>query len=170
MKSIKAAKLRTLLQKKLNCFFRTKYLKRLPVSTIDYYTFLLNIKSGDLVHDCDGFNHVVVEVGFVDWWEHGITGNLILSLICRVGDGNRFTCGCLYSPDFPQTRKNIEKYFKNILCNEGSTAPLKSQGWWDDLSDLRRQVFLNGRHICDENGIAYSKSELEGFLKEQETE
>lgn len=127
-------------------------------------TNLFSYKIGDLVSDCDGFNHIIK--GLVDF-------NLQdQNAIIRLRDGHpkgvriaswnmpqflyedgRYSCGCNASPDRPFSREEIEAYF--LSMDDEYIAVQTKNGWWDESNQKKVSAVRAGIHICDERGIIY---------------
>lgn len=134
-------------QGKLYCGHRHSALRGLRARRLRNLKAYLSIRPGDLVHDCDGFNHVVSKVPFyhTTMW----TTNSIILDICQIEfEDGRLSCGCS-PPEKPLTREEIESYHKSWYNEE------KLKQWWEDFTiHLKRyKALMSGQHICDENGI-----------------
>lgn len=113
----------------------------------------LKFKPGDIVNDCDVFNHKIIkwlpEKFKFGRWSKG--DRLITGWIFNVDqfekENGTWSCGCPYSPDPPQTREQIEKYMLAWRSDEKSD-------WNKDEWHLKIYAALkNNQYICDENGI-----------------
>lgn len=125
--------------------------------------FKLKYKAGDLVNDCDGYNHVLVkwlpEKRYSEnWIGHdsrvngkykwiGLKGTSVADLDQFEIEEGRWSCGCPYSPDPPRSREDIEKDTLRYLSDPNT----------DWHRDSKREAILlalqAGQHICDESGI-----------------
>lgn len=106
----------------------------------------LSYQKGDLVHDCDGFNHVVEEP-IVEQFSRC---NVWVAYVKRVvfDDGSE-SCGCS-APDPAYTQENIEAFFKAYLQD----GELAANGWTGSLFDQELKKRLDaGEHIADERGL-----------------
>ena len=117
----------------------------------------LQYAPGDICHDCDGFNHVVVKwVDGIRSFKHwSYTGKYIRGWVIDVDQFEKsnggWSCGCPDGPNPPTSREDIEQYM-NAYLND---PKLKEQGWVTDnpINVKRRDALNNGEHICDERGI-----------------
>ena len=117
----------------------------------------LQYAPGDICHDCDGFNHVVVKwlpsIRDFTYWSY--SGSYIKGWVIDVDQFEKqnggWSCGCETSPDPPVSREYIEQYIKKYL----NDPKLNEQGWVtnEGLDKKRREALNNGEHICDERGI-----------------
>lgn len=127
--------------------------RRVAVKFFDAHTmaelwFKLQFKSGDLVHDCDGFNHEFLEWVGTTRWDYGTCSILFLEQ-AKFTDG-KLSCGCPGSPSKQMTREEIEAYMKAYY----SDLALQEGGWTlDERSVKFRQALNSGQHVCDERGI-----------------
>jgi hypothetical protein len=117
----------------------------------------LQFKPGDLVHDCDGFNHRIKRFVKYRWW------NGVIDIEVEFENGGR-ACGCNISPKPPRTREYIEECFKSMELTEVKEGD-ESWTWWNKKHQAAlRQAVLRGEHVVDEDGIllpaffAFSKS------------
>lgn len=139
---------------------------------------------GDLVHDCDGFNHVIV--GFpaepITWPPTVMDTSQTGALLFMMGthprgfrippwgrsqllfeDGN-LSCGCPGGVMPPETRESIERYF---TLSDEQIAMQKKDGWWSRVAQARTDALRSGHHICDENGICLPEFRRENFNEDE---
>jgi hypothetical protein len=124
----------------------------------------LQYAPGDICHDCDGFNHVVVKWvegirSFKHWSYTGKTNikGWAIDIDQFEKSNGGWSCGCNTSPDPPTSREDIEKYMTAYL----NDPKLKEQGWTvSALDDRRRDALNRGEHICDERGILLDEYNL----------
>ncbi len=124
-------------------YFRARHLREL--------LYMLSIKPGDLVNDCDAFNHRVkgpIFHGFVRWDDN----TYVFQLDQLEFEDGRYSCGCPGGPGPAWTREQIENYMREGFTDE-SIAESKKFGWWTTNSQKMCEALREGRHICDENGI-----------------
>lgn len=121
----------------------------------------LSYKPGDLVQDCDGFNHNIVK--FICHYSIITSYKSLNKERSRhtktwvINDVDQFekedgtwSCGCNISPDDPWTREEVEAY--HLLTDE-QIKTYKEGGWsWTDLDQKRQDILKAGGHICDEEG------------------
>ena len=111
--------------------------------------YMLSLKPGMLVNDCDALNHRVkgpINYGFIKWYKT----TYIFQLDQVEFEDGRWSCGCPGGPRPAWTREQIEKY---MLLTDEEIARSKADGWWSDLAQKRQNALRAGQHICDENGI-----------------
>jgi hypothetical protein len=107
----------------------------------------LSIKPGDVVHDCDGFNHIVRAVEFYKTTAYTSNSKIVVAADVVFEDG-RIACNCSV-PKKPRAREEIEAYFRAWYADNGLRP------WWHELGvDQRRcDALKNGQHICDKRGV-----------------
>lgn len=129
------------------------------------------VRPGDLLHDCDGFNHRVESVlmfyHYVDSVSAGYTRathgtkcakprrrlrRFVADWEALRDDGRTF-CGCS-GPQKPLSRRQIEA---NFLWWDTEEGRAKLQLWGGPLEGLERleeklTILRGGGHICDEDG------------------
>lgn len=126
-------------------------------------------RPGDVVNDCDGFNHKIIALSGREGWLHAMdtTGkNAIDALRYSHSSGvsialwnipqylfedERLSCGCSTGCETAFTRKEIEEYFLSIT--DEYIAEQKRLGWWNEASQKKVDAVRAGHHICDEQGI-----------------
>jgi hypothetical protein len=115
--------------------------------------YMLSLKPGTIVNDCDAFNHRVKKpLGYFHRWDKGFHKFVLDQL--EFEDG-RWSCGCPGGPGPALTREQIEKYTRDGFTDE-SIANSKRDGWWTDNSQKMYEALIKeGRHICDEDGIKF---------------
>ncbi len=90
---------------------RSKYSYRyLDAAHLKALLWFLQLESGTLVNDCDGFNHRVesAHVHRISWLGIMVTGRV------KFKDG-RYSCGCPSSPVPAWSQKEVEAFHKNFL-------------------------------------------------------
>lgn len=102
------------------------------------------VQPGDLIHDCDGFNHRVSAV------EQVVSGSMVRELVAidiSFDDGSA-RCGCGVTM-LPRSREEIEAWWREWLPYQHDEAT----GW--DLGpfyvEMHRRL-ISDEHICDEEG------------------
>lgn len=126
----------------------------------------LKVKPGDLLHDCDGFNHRVKSIEFfrfqVDKTEptcvagksgvkpRGKPRWFLYDFDAIREDGKAF-CGCPSFPEKPASRADIESYWLGWDCPEGLTTigDFRMNPAFDTMVKTLRE----GGHFCDEDGV-----------------
>ena len=127
-----------------------KYPKKvLGAEDLRHILYMLSFKPGDIVNDCDGFNHKVTghKIYYMRW-----TGNLSILCVDRLTfeDGG-WSCGCPSGPEPAYTREQVEQYFHDMTPEY--IEHQKHLGWWSEYSQKMYDAIKRGDHICDENGI-----------------
>ena len=114
--------------------------------------YMLSIKPGTIVNDCDAFNHRVkspIHHGLRQW-DRGAT---VFELDQFEFEDGRYSCGCPGGPMPALTRDEIEQYIREGFTDE-AVANSKRDGWWTVNSQKMYDALMKeGRHICDEDGI-----------------
>lgn len=105
----------------------------------------LSFKPGDIVNDCDAFNHRIKE-----WLPRQFSNVTLVEQF--VDEQGQWSCGCGGSPDPAGTREEIEEYF-----NYTKEQVEAQGGWWTELAQARGEALRRGDHICDENGFVYNE-------------
>lgn len=109
----------------------------------------LSIRPGDLVNDCDGFNHVVRGRRDDGRLTVGMKSVSVVEVSQFEFEDGRWSCGCPTSPDPPETREAIEASTLRYLSTVGEDEwQYHGKRGRDRLEALRR-----GEHVCDERGI-----------------
>lgn len=129
--------------------------KRLSTRTLDDLWRFLCLEPGDVVQDCDGFNHVFKELLPLRFhhsrWasrELGIAsvrGWVFHVDQCVFEDGQR-SCGCS-PPCLPESREDIEAGMSTFLNDPAHV------GWDSPLNEELRKRLNTGEFICDEQGL-----------------
>lgn len=124
-------------------YFNAQYLREL--------VYMLSIKPGTIVNDCDAFNHKVKKLDArFRLWDRGL---VIFQLGQFEFEDGRLSCGCPGGPMPALTRDQIEAYMKEGFTEE-NIADSKRDGWWTVNSQKMYEALIKeGRHICDEEGI-----------------
>lgn len=129
--------------------------KRMRSMQLDRTISQLQFEKGDLVGDCDGFNHIydhiisaVWYLGYRSGYKHYIFG--VKSFV----DSNGYEgCSCGSSPHAPMTVKEIEDGIREYY----EVKMLQNLRWSDekmnimDSSDAKK--YFSVEPICDERGI-----------------
>lgn len=123
-------------------------LRALSASRLKEMLRLLSFKPGDLVNDCDGFNHRVKghRVNDIVWDKD----TRVIDLHRLVFDDGGWSCGCPYGPDEPWSIVNILKFH---TFNDEEITEQKRLGWWNDKRQAFQDKVRAGGPICDEDGI-----------------
>ena len=170
-KSVKIRKLSAICKKMgLGRFYKGKgrLVKRdLSGGRLDYLLMLFSIPVGTVVHDCDGFNHVVKGLTGADRWEVCIPGGRLRRPTWYWDDNQlefsdvegRLSCGCPCGIQPARSREDIEKWYRGYLDYQVPRDPDR-KGFITERDILLHQALKEGRHICDERGIM-----LEEFRK-----
>jgi hypothetical protein len=119
------------------------------------------IKEGDLLHDCDAFNHRVKSIEFFKSYTR--RGWFLCDYEAIKDDGNAF-CGCNAFPEKPHSRKEIEAYileWDSEEMKEQREIAQKSENW--EKMEMWLSVLRKGGHICNKEGVL-----LEEFRPEKE--
>lgn len=163
-KSVKIRKLNELCRAKgLGRFYKGKgrLVKRdLSGGQLEYLLMLFSIPAGAVVHDCDGFNHVVKGLAGADRWEvwsscrkpkrptwYWCDERLEFSDI-----EGQFSCGCPRGIQAALSREHIEKWYRGFLDYQVPRDPDR-KGFITNRHILMHQALKDGRHICDERGV-----------------
>lgn len=110
--------------------------------------FKLQFKTGDIVHDCDGFNHEFLFWDYPTRWIRGASSMLFVEQ-AKFADG-KLSCGCPYGPSAPMKQSEIEAYMKAYY----NDPALEKNGWLSNETCIKRRNALNNNeHICDERGF-----------------
>ncbi len=106
---------------------------------------MLNLKPGELVSDCDAFNHYIKEVIVTFEQMHKCSR----AFVTRVKfTDEKLSCGCPGGPMPPRSRDEIEDDVKTYVKNRIRDAD------WDFLNVRYRKDLHQGivEHICAEDG------------------
>lgn len=123
-------------------------------------------RPGTLVHDCDGFNHIVKGLCVYTYYRNGSSkttnkrgfnsfqnefgdkkGYVFVFPQVEFEDGGRLSCGCESTPEPPLGRDFIEKRVLRWYLNPDPGWPL------GEVQIKRRDALLSGKHITDERGV-----------------
>lgn len=112
-----------------------------------------SVREGDLIHDCDGFNHRVesatIVMNRVGSWRYpkGSNGTYMREVDIVI-TGGQYRCSCS-PPSPPLPREEIEKWFLSWIEYQRSSGTMWADGAeYDDM--LKR--LQSGLPICDEDG------------------
>jgi len=155
MKAVKAAQLKRALRQRGLGKYRTKAIKRLPMWEIEQYLYVLSIEPGDIINDCDGYNHEVIKVATLECWPSYFGGAPVLDSQFLREDG-RWSCGCPTSPEPPWPNARIRRFQKIFFLDEEQVAQARAAraaGVWTERSEHIRQALLAGEPITDERGL-----------------
>lgn len=130
---------------------------------------LENCKRGQVVNDCDYFNHRIKcwlpehrdegsrklngRMFQQSWrgWGDKVKG-YFLDLPQVVFEDDRYSCGCNISPCDPVPREVIEQEY--LLFLEESMAESDNEKWIKtDICQARYNALKAGGHICDADGV-----------------
>lgn len=118
---------------------------RLRAHTLKRIIFLANLRKGDVVNDCDGFNHILAEDPQVfETW------NGLPEFEQLLFDDGKLSCGCPYGPDEPWTPEQIMQFHH---LKDDQIAEQKRLGWWSDKDQALIDRIRQGLPITDEDGI-----------------
>ena len=163
-KSVKIRKLNELCKAKgLGRFYKGKgrLVKRdLSGGQLDHLLMLFSIPAGAMVHDCDGFNHVVKGLAGANKWEVGIRGERLRRPTWYWYDNQlefsdtegRLSCGCSWGIQPARSREHIEKWYRGFLDYQVPRDPDR-KGFITNRHIMMHQALKEGRHICDERGV-----------------
>lgn len=125
---------------------------------VDWLLQIFSIEPGAIVHDCDGFNHIV----------KGLAGVYLYRIQGRIGvntkswykydDHLEFTdppgqlsCGCRCRIKLAIPREDIERWYRDWL---NYYVPRDTgEGFVTKRHYLMHEALQRGEHICDERGI-----------------
>ncbi len=151
MKSVKATKLKKILKARGLGNYSTRAIKNLSSKKIDRYLWALSLKKGDVIYDCDGFNHRIREEWFECWHQY-YDHSPCLQIIFQTEEGYQ-TCGCSYGP-YPA--QPVQQVIKDKLYPQKLIDEWKKHGWWNKHYQKRRDAIKNGEPIVDSEGILLS--------------
>ena len=134
---------------------------------LDYLLMLFSIPVGTVVHDCDGFNHIVKGIAGAHKWEVYIPCRSLRRPTWYWHDNQlefsdvegRLSCGCPRGIQQARSREDIERWYRGYLDYQVPRDP-DLKGFITERDILLHQALKEGRHICDERGIM-----LEEFRK-----
>jgi hypothetical protein len=115
-----------------------------------YLLFMIST-IGEVVQDCDGFNHRVKKP-IVERLREGRNSKVIFFDRLEFDDG-KWSCGCPAGVDYPLSREEIERYWL-AWCKD----PIGKE-YWADFIDKIEPILSSGGHICDENGLLLAEFE-----------
>ncbi len=122
-------------------------------STIHRFLQLMDIEVGDVVNDCDGFNHRVAElITFYRTKSYTLRSAVVASNEQFKFDDDRMSCGCPYGPDNPWSVEDIESFFRSQYHPE-NIACMKDGGWWTENDEKMLDALSKGQRICDDLGM-----------------
>lgn len=120
-------------------FMRAEHLRSL--------LWAINLRKGDLVNDCDCFNHYVDECIF----ERIGYGQVLTLERVRFEDG-KMSCGCPGSPAMPWSNDEIYEFWNEYYTPE-NIQRIKDLGFWKEWDEKRFKRMHNNQPLCDENGV-----------------
>jgi len=128
-------------------------------STLNEYLRKLSFKPGDVVNDCDGFNHEIKKllpwIGY--WSRNGRKTTYTLQMDqFEFTDGGR-SCGCPSGVVPAWSVEKITKFHRPHTDEE--IEKLKRNGWWTAKSQQREDRVRRGELLCDERGFKLPKPE-----------
>lgn len=131
---------------------KSNVLRVMPSYLLRQMIYLLTLKPGSLVNDCDGFNHRVSDdVGHGGLFHYGFRGGSTFHIQQVSFDDGTYSCGCDGSPEAAKSREEIERFFGEIT--QEYIKEQRTLGWNMDSSQRMYDTIKNGGHICDENGL-----------------
>lgn len=163
-KSAKIRKLNELCRKMgLGRFYKGKgrLVKRdLSHGQLEYLLMLFSVQPGTVVHDCDGFNHIVKGIAGAHRWEVGIRYKSLKHPTWYWHDDQlefsdiegQLSCGCTMGIQPARSREDIEKWYRSYLDYQVPRDPDR-KGFITNRHIIMHQALNEGRHICDERGI-----------------
>jgi len=108
----------------------------------------LERKPGDLVNDCDGFNHVIKD--YIIWWGEWDTNFLVVNVDQYAFEDGRWSCGCPYGPVDAWTVDQIRNF--HDLSDE-TIESHREGGWWTEKNQKLIDRIRSGDPITDERGV-----------------
>lgn len=124
----------------------------LRADCLDELIYKLQFRPGQLVNDCDGFNHVIRDVvkpsrrWSKDWLEASSEAS-VLSIDQFELENGSWSCGCPTSPEPAKTQEAIEKDFARWL-EDADPQQMSNPVVYERM----KKALQEGRHICDEQG------------------
>lgn len=125
---------------------------------------LLARRSGDLIQDCDGFNHYVTAV--VPEYEYFPGGNkhwYVDEILLYIDDGNRVACTCPASKE-PASKEEIEEYIRKFYQDEELQDSLIEGGWLQKQARNKILGYLKKHDVANPDGTI--KEDFERLQKE----
>ena len=130
-------------------------------------TRTFKLKVGDIVNDCDGFNHVIRGLSNnkdhltpldpqIDFLRDNHTSGVSVApwnIPQYLFEDGYLSCGCPTGCEPAMSREDIEEYF--LSMTDEYIAEEKRRGWWNANAQKRVDAVRAGRHLCDERGILY---------------
>jgi hypothetical protein len=126
---------------------KLKMFKYMRAYELRHLIFLANLRVGDYVNDCDGFNHKITKINVVRRWYGVIDFEQF-----EFEDG-RLSCGCPSGPVEAWTNEQIAEFHK---YDDEYIETLKSGGWWTEINQKFYDRLMSGEAICDEHGCKLS--------------
>lgn len=165
-KSVKIRRLNELCKAKgLGRFYkgRGRLVKRdLSGGQLDYLLMLFSLPAGSIVHDCDGFNHIVKglagpyrlrlpKAGYRCWRGYTKTEYWYDDQLEFSDIQGRLSCGCPMGLEPARSREDIEGWMKGFL--DYYVPRDTGEGFITKRHRLMYEALQSGEHICDERGI-----------------
>jgi len=117
---------------------------------------MLALKVGDLVNDCDGYNHRIASIRTHRYVVGGKIYVFDLDIMLDAPtyeEGGRMACGCSATCCPPWTAEEIRAYQSQVLTDE-NIADQTKLGWNPaGAMEKRRDRIQSGLPICTEEGI-----------------
>lgn len=118
--------------------------KHMPADVLRTLIRKVSFHPGDLVNDCDGFNHRVVGYRPYRNWAG------IMTVDQLEFENNHLSCGC---PAGPDTAWTVDEIIKFHTLTAEDIAYNKKLGWWSTKSQTLQDRINAGEPITDEYGI-----------------
>ncbi len=134
---IKRGGMKTRIAKSLVSSFRVSGFKDFSITDYDKYGYRL----GSLAHDCDGFNHYIVEIVPEYTTVSNSCGEVLCDFTFYKEDGTAF---CHVSP--PRTKQQIEEWYRTLSVNRESD-PWKFTERYEELYGKDFTIADNGTVI-----------------------
>lgn len=133
-------------------FSKIAALEYFPARKLRRLLVLASVRPGDLVQDCDGFNHRVTKVNLVwdngSWKERNVKGRYLSDIQFEFEDGH-VPCGC-GADRTPSSVAEIEEFWSEWIPYQRHNG----FGWADGpfYDEILRRL-SSKESICDKDGI-----------------
>ena len=118
---------------------------RLRASQLRKIIHLASLKPGDIVFDCDGFNHRIKSFKWSRLWQGSIWVNQF-----EFDDGT-WSCGCMV-PELAHTSKQIDTEWLGVLTHPEHDFE-DTNDRWKEVYIKRLEALQAGKSICDHAGF-----------------
>lgn len=130
--------------------------RSLPADVLKFLIRRLSVKPGDMINDCDGFNHVVVGPAiYRSRWHNNRAARTLQFDQYNLENGLR-SCGCPYGPVEALTPEEVNEFFKTFYDDENIES-LKAGGWWTENDQFKYDALKAGESLCDDRGMILEK-------------